>query len=251
MLIDTHCHLDFSPLSDQLDLHLEEARRNGITQWVVPAVCPDNWMKIADICQGNHGLYPAFGIHPRHTAEVQPEHLKQLDAIARQGVAIGEIGLDGLYGNLDQQSMLFREQLRIARRHALPVLVHCRNAIGRVIEILRQEGAAEYGGIMHAFSGSVESARDCIKLGFAISLTGTLTRPDAVRPLRLARELPLSHLVVETDAPDLTPATRLPAFNRPAWLLDVVEALAKARDCSLLDIAEATSATTRKLLPKL
>ena len=249
MLIDTHCHLDLPPLSDQLDLLLDEARAAGVTQWIVPSVSPDNWQRIADVCTRHQALRPAFGIHPKHAAELHPELLLQLAKIAPQGVAIGEIGLDASYGNLEQQTILFREQLRIARCHRLPVLVHCRNAIGRTIEILREEGAAEFGGIMHAFSGSVESARDCIKLGFAISLSGTLTRPNAVRPVRLARELSLSDLVIETDAPDLTPASRQPAQNRPAWLLDVALALADIRGCSINEVAAETSAAAHRAIP--
>lgn len=251
MLIDTHCHLDLPPLLEQLDQLLNEAYAVGVTQWIVPSVSPDNWLRIADVCVRYPSLRPAYGIHPKHAAESQPDQMQHLDSIASQGVAIGEIGLDASYGNLELQAALFREQLRIAQRHRLPVLIHCRNAIGRTIEILREEGAAELGGIMHAFSGSVESARDCIKMGFAISLSGTLTRPNAVRPVRLARELSLCDLVIETDAPDLTPASRQPALNRPAWLLDVAMTLADIRGCTLHEIATATSATVQKVVPGL
>lgn len=251
MLIDTHCHLDLPPLFDQLALQLAEARAVGISRWILPSVSPDNWQTIADLSLSYHGLRPAYGIHPMFAAKIAPEHLQQLDRIASQGVAIGEIGLDASYGNLEQQSVLFREQLRIARRHRLPVLIHCRNAIGPTITILREEGAAEFGGIMHAFSGSVESAHDCIKIGFVISLSATLTRPNAVHPLRLARQLPLCQLVIETDAPDLTPFNRRPAPNRPVWLLDVAEALASVRGCSLSQIAEVTSATACRVIPGL
>jgi TatD DNase family protein len=251
MLIDTHCHLDLPPLLEQLDLLLDEARTAGVTQWIVPSVAPGNWQRIADLGVRYQALRPAFGIHPLQIAEVQPEHLQQLDRIAPQGVAIGEIGLDAGSGNLEQQTVLFREQLRIARRHRLPVLIHCRHAIGRTIALLREEGAAEFGGIMHAFSGSVESARECIKLGFAIAISGTVTRPDTVRPVRLARELSLRDLVIETDAPDLTPASHQPAPNRPAWLIDVATALAEIRGCTLREIAEETSSTAYRVIPGL
>lgn len=251
MLIDTHCHLDLPPLLEQVDLLLEEARGVGITQWIVPSVSPDSWQRIIDLCCRHPALRPAFGIHPKHAAEISPAQLQQLESIASRGVAIGEIGLDVTFGNPDQQAMLFRTQLRIAHRHSLPVLVHCRNAIGKMIEILREERAEAFGGIMHAFSGSVESARECIKLGFAISLSGTLTRPNAVRSVRLARELPLCDLVIETDAPDLTPANRLSACNRPAWLLDVASTLAVIRGCTLAEITETTSATARRIITRL
>jgi len=251
MLIDTHCHLDFSPLVEQLELLLDEARSVGITQWIVPAVHPDNWQKISTLCTHNPDLRPAYGIHPAHAAEVRAEHLQLLDKIATRGIAIGEIGLDRTSGNFEQQEALFREQLRIARRHGLPALIHCRQAIGRTLEILREEQAKDNGGIMHAFSGSVESALECIKLGFAISLSGTITQGNALRVQRLARELPLEHLVLETDAPGQTPACHPGSPNRPAWLLDTATALAATKKIQIEELAEATTTTARKIIPRL
>jgi len=251
MLIDTHCHLDLPPLFEQIDQLLEEARAVGVMQWIVPAVHPDGWQRISTLCADNPALRPAYGIHPFHAVEVNTAHLELLDIYADQGVAIGEIGLDRAAGNLDQQEVLFRKQLRIARRHGLPVLIHCRHAIGRTLTILREERAEEYGGIMHAYSGSVESAQEFIKLGFAISISGTITRKNAVRPLQLVKELPLQHLVIETDAPDLTPHAHQGEPNRPAWLLDVVTVLAAARGCSFETIAKATSLTSKRVIPKL
>jgi len=248
MLIDTHCHLDLPPLVGQLDLLLKEARLAGISKWVVPAVHPDGWQRISELCSTCPSLYPAYGIHPQHAASIQAVHLQLLDRIAPHGVAVGEIGLDGTLGNLDQQILIFRAQLKIALRHGLPVLIHCRKAIGRTLAILQEENAVQVGGIMHAFSGSLESARDCIKLGFAISLTGTLTRQNAVRPLQLARELALDQLVIETDAPDLAPESHRGAPNRPAWLLDIARTLAAVRRCSVEEIALATSATAQRIL---
>ena len=251
MLIDTHCHLDFPPLIEQLDLLLNEARSSGINKWIIPGVHPDGWQAIRSICNSNPSLRPAYGIHPLYASNLREEHLLQLDAIAGQGVAIGEIGLDRTIARPDLQEALFREQLRIARRHRLPVLIHCRHAIDKTLKIMREEHAGENGGIMHAFSGSVESAREFGRLGFAISLCGTLTRTSAVRPLQLARELPLEQLVIETDAPDLAPATHKGAINRPAWLLDIATALATARGCRLEEIAAATSANSQRVIPAL
>jgi len=251
MLIDTHCHLDLPPLFEQLDLLLGEARAVGVAQWVVPSVNPEGWQKIAALAAAYPDLRPAYGIHPLYACKPYDEYVRQLDDLAPSGVAIGEIGLDATVGNFDQQEQLFREQLRIARCHGLPVLIHCRGAIGRTLGIMREEHAAEVGGIMHAFSGSLESARDCIKLGFAISLSGSLTRQNAVRPLQLARELPLNQLVLETDAPDLTPDRHRGLPNRPVWLLEVAEAVAKARGCSIEEIACSTTATARRVIPKL
>lgn len=251
MLIDTHCHLDLPPLVDQLDQLLAEARAAGITKWVVPTVHPDGWQHISELTKQHPDLRPAYGIHPLHTANATAEQLQQLKQLAPEGVAIGEIGLDTTYGNLDKQEALFREQLRIARQHGLPVLIHCRRAIGRTLAILQEEQADQIGGIMHAFSGSLESARECIRLGFVISLSATLTRSTAVRPTLLAGQLPLNQLVLETDAPDLPPSDHQGCFNRPAWLQETACKLAAIKGMTITEIARETTATAQRVIPKL
>jgi len=251
MLIDTHCHLDLPPLIDQLDELLTEARAVGITKWIVPAVHPDGWQRISELAREYQDLRPAYGIHPLHAVDATAEQLKQLKVLAPTAVAIGEIGLDASYGNLDKQEALFRVQLRIARLHQLPVLIHCRKAIGRTLAILHEEQADQIGGIMHAFSGSLESARECIKLGFVISLSATLTRSTAVRPALLAGQLPLNQLVLETDAPDLPPSGHQGCFNRLAWLHETACKLAAIKGMTITEIARQTTATAQRVIPKL
>lgn len=251
MLIDTHCHLDLPPLVDQLDELLMEARAAGVSTWIVPAVHPDSWQRISELAKRDPNLRPAYGIHPLHAANATAEQLKQLMQLAPEGVAIGEIGLDTTYGNLDKQEVLFREQLRIARHHQLPVLIHCRKAVGRTLTILREERADQIGGIMHAFSGSLESAREYSKLGFAISLCGALTWNTAVKPLQLAAHLPLDQLVLETDAPDLSPANHPDTPNRPAWLSETALTLAAIKETTITEIARQTTATARRVISKL
>ena len=251
MLIDTHCHLDLPPLLDQLDELLMEARAAGICKWIVPSVHPDGWQRISELAKRDTNLRPAYGIHPLHAAIATTEQLEQLRRLAPEGVAVGEIGLDATYAELGQQEALFREQLRIARNHQLPVLIHCRKAVGRTLAILREERADQIGGIMHAFSGSLESARECIKLGFAISLCGTLTWNTAVKPLQLAAHLPLDQLVLESDAPDLSPANHPDTPNRPAWLSETAIKLAAIREKTITEIARQTAATAQRVIPKL
>lgn len=248
MLIDTHCHLDCEPLSGQLPQLLEEAQACGISQWVVPAIRPAGWQGVMELCRRFPAALPMVGIHPMAWVEATEDQLSRLDQLAPQAVAIGEIGLDSRLGELAAQETCFREQLRIARRHGLPVLIHCRGAIGRTLAILQQERADQLGGIMHAFSGSLESAREFIRLGFAISISATITYQGAVRPLRLARELPLSQLVLESDAPDLPPQAHRGSYNRPAWLLETARALAALKQMPLDELAAVTSATARAAL---
>jgi TatD DNase family protein len=175
--------------------------------------------------------------------------LARLAGIARSGVAIGEIGLDPAYSvSLEQQEHAFRAQLRLAVSLGLPVLVHCRRAFQRTLRVLGEEKAGQVRGIMHAFSGSVEMAREFIRLGFLISISGTVTRANAVRPVRLALELPLESLVLETDAPDMTPQAYRGQPNQPAFLAEVLARVAQLRGMHTEDIAARTTMNAAALL---
>ena len=248
-LIDTHCHLDLEPLASHLPEVLAAARRAGVTRFVVPGVHPEGWERIMTLAAAHHEILPAVGIHPMHAALADDGALSALAGRAAGCVAIGEIGLDAAYPvPLEIQEAAFREQLRLAVSHGLPVLVHCRRTFQRTLQIMREERADRTGGIMHAFSGSLEMAREFIRLGFAISLSGALTWDGAVRPLRLAREIPLEHLVLETDAPDMSPQGHRGNANQPAWLVETLHALAAAKGSTPEAVAAATQDTAVRAL---
>lgn len=248
-LFDSHCHLDLEPLKSGLLKYLPEASAAGVNGFLVPGVHPDGWGGIAAVAAAEPRILPAYGIHPMHAGTVDEPLLAQLRELALQGVAIGEIGLDpGYQVPLELQERAFREQLRIAVGCGLPVLIHCRRTFQRVLAIMRAERADRVGGIMHAFSGSVETARDFIRLGFAISISATVTWDNAVRPLRVARELPLEHLVLETDAPDMAPQRYRGRFNRPAWLRETAQRVAEVRGVSLEEVGRITSGNVRRVL---
>ncbi len=247
-LVDTHCHLDCEPLHANISAVLDSARRAGVAGCVTPGVHPANWERIAALAREREGIYAAFGIHPMHADLADGSVLQKLAEFAGGGIAIGEIGLD-LYCAVAQelQERAFREQLRLAVALGKPVLVHCRRSFHRTLVILREENADRVGGIMHAFSGSPEMAREFIRLGFLISISGTVTWEGAVRPVRLAREIPVEHLVMETDAPDLTPIRYRGQPNQPAWLREVLVAVALIRGMMESEIAEAMLNNLRRL----
>jgi TatD DNase family protein len=248
-LVDTHCHLDLEPLCSRLPELFIEARRAGVTRFVVPGVHPGGWERIWCLAQQYAEVFPAFGIHPMHADTADDKTLSRLAEYIPHGVAVGEIGLDPTYSvPMEQQEHVFREQLRCAVSSGLPVLVHCRRVVKRTLQVLQEEDAYRVGGIMHAFSGSVEMAREFIQLGFAISLSGTVTWETAVRPARLAREIPLGSLVLETDAPDLTPHPFRGRPNQPAFLKEVLAAVARIRGLSPVSVAQATKDTSRRVL---
>ena len=248
-LIDTHCHLDLAPLYSQLPRIIFDATAAGVTGFVVPGVHPDGWPAIAALAAENRQIFPAFGIHPMNADSADDQTLARLSVLAPKGIAIGEIGLDPAYpAPLDLQERVFRAQIRIAVHHGVPVLIHCRRSFQRLLKIMREEGAHQAGGIMHAFSGSTEIAREFIRLGFAIAISGTVTWHNAVKPLRLAQELPLEHLVLETDAPDMTPLRYRGLFNRPAWIVETAQRVADIRGTSVEEVAKITTANARRVL---
>lgn len=249
VLIDTHCHLDQEVFSYRLPEILAAARQAGVTGFVVPGVHPADWERMAALARGQDRVFPAFGVHPMHADLVDDALLVRLESLARSGIAIGEIGLDPTYPiPLVVQEHAFRQQLRLAMFLGLPVLIHCRKSFQRTLQILLEEKCGQIRGIMHAFSGSVEMAREFIRLGFLISLSGTVTWTNAVRPLRLARELPLDALVLETDCPDMTPQAFRGQPNQPAYLAEVLRCVAQCRNDALLDVARQTTANAKSVL---
>jgi TatD DNase family protein len=251
-LIDTHCHLDLEPLSLELPGVVSAAHLAGVTCFVVPGVHPDGWERIASVAREHESIFPAFGIHPMHAACADDDTLSRLAIIAAGGVAIGEIGLDPSYPvSMDCQERAFRKQLRLAVSLSLPVLIHCRRAFQQTLQILQEEGARHVGGIMHAFSGSPEMAREFIRLGFAISISGMLTRDNSVRLPRLVSELPLEELVLETDAPDLTPQRYRGLSNQPAYLMETLQAVARIKGVEANIAAKALRARSLTILPSI
>ncbi len=251
-LLDTHCHLNRQPLLSLLPEVLETARRAGVAGCVLPGVHPADWELMAALVREHAGLFPAFGIHPLHADLADGAALERLAQIAASGVALGEIGLDPTYPvAMELQERAFREQLRLAVCLGLPVLVHCRRLFQRTLTVLREEKAGRVGGIMHAFSGSPEMAREFIRLGFAISFCGTVTWQGAVRPVRLAGQIPLESLVLETDAPDMAPEPFRGEPNRPSFLWEVLVAVAGIRGMLVADLARATTGNALRVLGRI
>lgn len=248
-LIDTHCHLDLEPLYPHLAEVVARAHQAGVAQCVVPGVHPDGWGRMTAMAKQHEGIFPAYGVHPMHAAIADDGNLSRLGVCASAGVAIGEIGLDPAYTvPLDRQERAFRDQLRLAVSLGLPVLVHCRRAFQRTLRVLQEEHAHHVGGIMHAFSGSPEMAREFIRLGFVISISGMITRENAVRPLRLVSELPLESLVLETDAPDMTPQRYRGQSNQPAYIVETLRAVAGIKGVEPVTVARCSRAASLTVL---
>lgn len=268
--IDTHCHLD--EFADRGGAALADAERAraaqaGVAHCVLPAVELANLQAVRDLAH-RHGDSYALGIHPLFTPVAGDEDLPALARALEQYqddprlVAVGEIGLDLFVPHLDRgrQQHFYRAQLQLARRFDLPVILHVRRSADQLLKALRELPVR--GGIAHAFNGSLQQAQAFIDLGFKLGFGGAVTFDRALQLRRLATELPLDALVVETDAPDIPPhwlyvtaaeraAGRPPARNTPAQLPRIGAVVAQLRGISSTELAHATRANACAALPRL
>lgn len=261
MWIDTHCHLDAHEFGDEAHAVAARAAQQGVSCIVIPAVERANFKTVASLARSQGNCTYALGIHPICVPQAVEDDLTALrDTVAAAMddplfVAIGEIGLDffipGLCGDVmrDKQEYFYREQLRIAADFGLPVLLHVRRSQDRVLKYLRQ--ITTPGGIAHAFNGSFQQAQAFLGLGFKLGFGGAMTFPRALQIRRLATELEETAIVLETDAPDISPAWRHPHRNSPEELPRIGEALAQLRSMPVGVVAQITANNARAVLPRL
>ncbi|MGE8068224.1 TatD family hydrolase [Pseudomonas sp. NPDC089569] len=253
-LIDTHTHLDFPDFDVDRQAILARSRALGVRQMVVLGVYQDNWQRVWDLVQSDPDLHAAFGLHPVYLDDHRPEHLVKLGdwltrlAGHRQLCAVGEIGLDYFIETLDRdrQQALFEAQLQLAADFNLPALIHVRRSHAAVIATLKRF-RLKRAGIIHAFAGSREEAREYIKLGFKLGLGGAATWPQALRMHRVLAQLPLESVVLETDSPDMAPAMFPGLRNSPAHLPAICTALSAIMAVSCEQLAAISSANAREL----
>ena len=253
-LIDSHTHLDFPDFDEDRQALLAESRALGVRRMVVLGVYQANWQRVWDLVQSDPDLHAAFGLHPVYLDEHRPEDLRELAewltrlAGHRQLCAVGEIGLDYFIETLDRerQQTLFDAQLQLAADFNLPALIHVRRSHAAVIATLKRF-KLKRAGIIHAFAGSKEEAREYIRLGFKLGLGGAATWPQALRMHRVLAELPLDSVVLETDSPDMAPAMFPGQRNSPAHLPAICSALADIMAISPEQLAAASTANACEL----
>lgn len=249
-LIDTHCHLDFPVFDEDRARLLARARAAGVEQCVVPGVIADDWQRLLSCCE-SFNLLPALGLHPCFLARHQDSDLGVLEQLLMQYpvVAVGEIGLDFFIPEPEpeRQLALFEAQLKLAQRFNLPVLLHVRKAHDQVLALLRRY-RLERGGIVHAYSGSLQQAQQYLQLGFRLGIGGTLSYSRAKRLREIVTTLALESFVLETDAPDIPLADYRDEPNRPERVAEVAALIAQLRGEPLERVAEVTSRTAQALL---
>nr|WP_256358816.1 TatD family hydrolase [Pseudomonas sp. PDM27] len=253
-MIDTHTHLDFPDFDADRQALLADSRALGVRRIVVLGVYQANWQRVWELVQSDPDLHAAFGLHPVYLDDHRPQHLSELGdwltrlADHRQLCAVGEIGLDYFIESLDRdrQQKLFEAQLQLAADFNLPALIHVRRSHAAVIATLKRFRLRR-AGIIHAFAGSKEEAREYIKLGFKLGLGGAPTWPQALRMHRVLAELPLDSVVLETDSPDMAPAMFPGQRNSPAHLPAICAALADIMAISPEQLAAASTANACEL----
>jgi TatD DNase family protein len=250
ILIDSHCHLDFDVFDHDREVILDNCQQLGITDIIVPGVTASTWQRLLTICEQSNSLHPALGLHPMFMAEHQAEHIPLLNEYIEKfnPIAIGEIGLDFYVPEHDKQSQieLFEKQLVIASETNLPVILHVRKAYDQVLSLLKKHKINR--GIVHAFSGSDQQAQLYIKQGFLLGIGGALTHDRATKLRSLFSNLPLTSIVLETDAPDMPLSGQQGQRNSPENISKIVATLAGLRAESIEQIADISSHNVRKAL---
>jgi len=250
-VLDTHSHIDLPVFADDFDGVLKRAREAGVTAQILPGVVRSRWQRILELSAEEHDLFPAVGLHPMYLSYHGTNDLEELRQLALGGrlVAIGEIGLDYYVKNANRfaQQELFEAQLAIAKEAELPVLLHVRKAHDQVQATIRRLKFTG-GGIVHAFSGSLQQAEQYIKLGFLISVCGTITYDRATKIRLVAQKLPLTSLVIETDSPDIPPSAHHAEQNFPEYLPEILATLVDLREESYEQVELQIEKNSRNIL---
>jgi len=246
-LVDAHCHLESEEFEGQVDPVLAEARAAGVVKLVTAAVEPGQWGTSAGLAACYPEVAFAVGVHPWFVREEFEEKLGELACVAERGAcAIGEIGLDKKIEtpSLELQQLFFEEQIRIAEEIGLPIVVHCRGAFGELLACLKRVGAPSRGGVVHAFSGSVELAEELIGFGFSFSLGASLTYRNSKKRAAILRRIYPEYLLLETDSPDMPPV-ELRGRGEPNVPANIVYNLRAAAETLEVSEQAVASATTR------
>ncbi len=250
MLIDTHTHINYLEKIAEEDA-VRNATENGVSKILVPGASPDDIDVIPALVKKYENVYGMLGIHPEDAKNWNDEILDKIRNNVKNNdkiIAIGEIGLDYYWDkkHKEEQKDIFIKQIKLANELGLPISVHDRDAHKDCFDILKEYNKNSKV-VLHCFSGSVEFARECLKEGWYIAIGGVVTFNSAIKIKEAAKEVPLDRLLLETDAPYLTPVPFRGKENQPAYVKYVAEEIAKLRNISFDEVAESTTANAEKI----
>ncbi|AIE58566.1 TatD family hydrolase [Bacillus methanolicus] len=251
MLFDTHAHLNADQFKDDLEEVINRAKKEGVNNIAVVGFDRPTIKKAIELAEKYDFIFACVGWHPVDAIDMTEKDLHWLEELASHPkvVALGEMGLDYYWDKSPKeiQKEVFRKQIRLAKKVKLPIVIHNREATADIVEILKEEGAWEVGGIMHCFSDSIEIARECIEMNFYISIAGPVTFKNAKMLKEVAEAIPLERLLIETDCPYLAPHPYRGKRNEPAYVKLVAEQIAGIKGLSVEDVAKATTENAKKL----
>ena len=255
MLVDSHCHLDgldYETKHKDLSDVLNKAQAQGVEYLLSVCVTLDKYPAMAELIKPFAQVFCSVGVHPLYQDKEVDSALLLQYAEQEKVVAIGETGLDFFYSpeNKAQQEASFRAQIRIAKQVNKPLIVHTRDARQQTLDILKEEGAAQVGGVLHCFTESLEMAQAAMEMGFYISVSGIATFKSAKALQAVIKEIPLDRLLVETDSPYLAPVPHRGEQNQPAYTRNVAEFVAHLKGVSIAEIEQVSTDNFFKLFNK-
>ncbi|MEL3973759.1 TatD family hydrolase [Rossellomorea oryzaecorticis] len=251
MLFDTHVHLNAEQFNEDLEEVISRAKEAGVGKMVVVGFDRPTIERAMELVEHYDFLYASVGWHPVDAIDMTDEDLAWIEELSSHPkvVALGEMGLDYHWDKSpkDVQKEVFRKQIHLAKKVKLPIIIHNREATQDIVDILREEGAEEVGGIMHCFSGSPQIAQECVDMNFYISLGGPVTFKNAKKPKEVAQEIPLERLLIETDCPYLAPHPNRGKRNEPAYVKLVAVQIAELKGISVEEVERITTENANKL----
>ncbi|WP_064091137.1 TatD family hydrolase [Rossellomorea aquimaris] len=251
MLFDTHVHLNAEQFNEDLEEVMSRAKEAGVENMVVVGFDRPTITRAMELVEQYEFLYASVGWHPVDAIDMTDEDLIWIEELASHPkvVALGEMGLDYHWDKSPKevQKEVFKKQIHLAKKVKLPIIIHNREATQDIVDILREEGAEEVGGIMHCFSGSSEIAQECVEMNFYISLGGPVTFKNAVKPKEVAKDIPIEKLLIETDCPYLAPHPNRGKRNEPAYVKLVAEQIADLKEMTIEEVGKITTDNAKKL----
>jgi len=251
VLFETHAHLNAKEFDEDREEVIARAQENGVSTIVNIGFNAETIPTCMELAEAHDFIYAVIGWHPQDAKDMTDEHLEWIEELSRHPkvVGLGEMGLDYYWDTSpkDVQAEVFRKQIRLARKLDMPIIIHNRDAHQDVLTILKEEKAADVGGIMHCFSGSWETAKLALDMNFYISFGGPLTFKNAKQPKEVAAKVPQDRLLIETDCPYLTPHPFRGKRNESGYVRYVCEEMANIRGLSYEEMAQITTDNAKRL----
>lgn len=251
MLFDTHVHLNVNQFNDDREEVIERAHKAGVSYMVVVGFDHETIPLAIEIAESYDNIYASVGWHPVDAIDFTEDDLQWIKQLSQHPkvVAIGEMGLDYHWDKSPKevQAKVFRKQIQLAKQLNMPIIIHNREATEDIIAILQEENAEEVGGIMHCYNDSIDYVQACLDMNFYISLGGPVTFKNAPLPKEVAANIPLDRLLIETDAPFLSPHPHRGKRNEPAKVKLIAEKIAELRGISYEELCHITTKNALKL----